>query len=428
MKNLVAWKEEPEMEAPVENKEEKMNLTISTSAEELPSGGNEKGETSSIPVKKPSKKELDREGGRRGNERKPSNRVTYYSIPGEPDSVPSVPYRPGVARGSHRPTGVQGYVDPEKEEKKSQRKHVRDEYRSRDDRKSRHNEDWHGREGRNSRRKKLVDDWDNRKAERKEYLEHEKKMSRMEAALHELYPTSEIKPQSKPEEEPVTPYKNWSNSDIPIEKLQTDGVGQLSESELLAIIMGNGPKEFPTVSLMNRVLDDCAYDLSRLAKKSLEELMCYRGIGKNRAIAIIAACEFGKRFRKTAPEEKPVLKNALAIGDYMMPQLEDLDVEEFWALFFNPRHEMLRRVRICRGEVSENAADPRNIMRFGVLYNATYIVTVHNHISGNPSPTKFDTLIVDKLTKAAEAVRMTFRDHIILADENYYSFKDNKKL
>ena len=112
----------------------------------------------------------------------------------------------------------------------------------------------------------------------------------------------------------------------------------------------------------------------------------------------------------------------------MMPQQEDLDVEEFWALFFNPKHEMLRRVRICRGEVSENAADPRNIMRFGVLYNATYIVTVHNHVSGNPSPTKFDRIIAAKLTQAAEAVRMNLRDHIILGDGSYYSFKDNKKL
>ena len=97
-------------------------------------------------------------------------------------------------------------------------------------------------------------------------------------------------------------------------------------------------------------------------------------------------------------------------------------------MFLNPKHELLRRVRICRGEVSENAADPRNIMRFGVLYNATYIVTVHNHVSGNPSPTKFDNTIAAKLTQAAESVRMTLRDHIILADEQYYSFKDNKKL
>ena len=144
-----------------------------------------------------------------------------------------------------------------------------------------------------------------------------------------------------------------------MEKFQTDGVSQLSESELLAIIIGNGPKEFPTVDLMNQMLDDCGNDLSKLGKKTMEELMCYRGIGKNWAIAIVAACEFGKRFRKTAPEEKPVLKNALAIGDYMMPQLEDLAA---------------------------------------------------------------------KLTQAAESVRMTLRDHIILADEQYFSFKDNKKL
>ena len=250
----------------------------------------------------------------------------------------------------------------------------------------------------------------------------------LEASLHELYPTSAITVQKNQEEDPVPSIKKWTNEDIPMEKFQTDGVSQLSESELLAIIIGNGPKEFPTVDLMNQMLDDCGNDLSKLGKKTMEELMCYRGIGKNRAIAIVAACEFGKRFRKTAPEEKPVLKNALAIGDYMMPQLEDLDVEEFWALFFNPKLELLRRVRICRGEVSENAADPRNIMRFGVLYNATYIVTVHNHISGNPSPTKFDSTIAAKLTQAAESVRMTLRDHIILADEQYYSFAENKKL
>ena len=97
-------------------------------------------------------------------------------------------------------------------------------------------------------------------------------------------------------------------------------------------------------------------------------------------------------------------------------------------MFLNPKHELLRRVRICWGEVSESAADPKNIMRFGVLYNATYIVTVHNHVSGNPSPTKFDSIIVAKLTQAAEAVRMKMRDHIILGDGSYYSFAENKKL
>ena len=405
MKKLVAWQEEPVMEAPVENT--KMDVHTGMGVEvQNPDWMYQDEESESVTIKRLSKKELDREEGRRGNERKLSKKVTYYDVPGAPDSTPRVAYRPTVARGSYRPTGVQGYVDPEKEkriEKEKERRYER-------------------------RQKKRAEERERRRHKREEFFEHERKMSKLEASLHELYPTSNINIQKQPEEDPVPSIKKWTNDDLPMEKFQTDGVSQLSESELLAIIIGNGPKEFPTVDVMQQVLDDCGNDLSRLAKKTVEELMCYRGIGKNRAIAIVAACEFGKRFRKTAPEEKPVLKNALAIGDYMMPQLEDLDVEEFWALFLNPKHELLRRVRICRGEVSENAADPRNIMRFGVLYNATYIVTVHNHVSGNPSPTKFDSIIVAKLTQAAEAVRMKMRDHIILGDGSYYSFAENKKL
>ena len=405
MKKLVAWQEEPVMEAPVENT--KMDVHTGMGVEvQNPDGMYQDEESESVTIKRLSKKELDREEGRRGNERKLSKKVTYYDVPGAPDSTPRVAYRPTVARGSYRPTGVQGYVDPEKEkriEKEKERRYER-------------------------RQKKRAEERERRRHKREEFFEHERKMSKLEASLHELYPTSNINIQKQPEEDPVPSIKKWTNDDLPMEKFQTDGVSQLSESELLAIIIGNGPKEFPTVDLMNQMLDDCGNDLSKLGKKTMEELMCYRGIGKNRAIAIVAACEFGKRFRKTAPEEKPVLKNALAIGDYMMPQLEDLDVEEFWALFLNPKHELLRRVRICRGEVSENAADPRNIMRFGVLYNATYIVTVHNHVSGNPSPTKFDNTIAAKLTQAAESVRMTLRDHIILADGSYYSFAENKKL
>lgn len=375
MKKLVAWKEEPVMETSAGNEEMKNRTNM---------GRNEKPaieEDIDKPIvkseRRPTKKDIDREEGRKGSERR--RRESRYKEDGH---RPSSSHRPESSSKS-KPTEKGSTIRP---------------YRS-----------------------KRTSEW-------KEIMEHQDKMSKLEKSLHELYPTSKITVHENTEEEPISLYKKWSNGDIPVEKLLTDGVDQLSESELLAIIMGNGPKEFPTVDLMNYVLDDCANDLNRLAKKTVEELMCYRGIGKNRAISVVAACEFGKRFRKTAPEEKPILKDALAVGNYMIPQLEDLDVEEFWALFFNPKHEMLRRVRICRGEVSENATDPRNIMRFGVMYNATYIVTVHNHISGNPSPTKFDNMIAEKFTKAAEAVRMTLRDHIILADEQYYSFKDNKKL
>jgi len=376
MKKLVAWKEEPVMETSAEN-EETVNRA-DMGRDEKPTFEEDIDKPIVKSERRPTKKDIDREEGRKGSERR--RRESRYKEDSHRSS------------SSHRPT------ESNPSTHSSERRSTIRPYRS-----------------------KRTSEW-------KEIMEHQDKMSRLETSLRELYPTSRITVQDSSDEDPASLYKKWSNGDIPIEKLLTDGVDQLSESELLAIIMGNGPREFPTVDLMNRVLDDCANDLNRLAKKTVEELMYYRGIGKNRAISVVAACEFGKRFRKTAPEEKPVLKDALAVGNYMIPQMEDLDVEEFWALFLNPKHEMLRRVRICRGEVSEDATDPRNIMRFGVMYNATYIVTVHNHISGNPSPTKFDNMIAEKLTKAAEAVRMTLRDHIILADEQYYSFKDNKKL
>ena len=376
MKKLVAWKEEPVMETSAEN-EETVNRA-DMGRDEKPTFEEDIDKPIVKSERRPTKKDIDRVEGRKGSERR--RRESRYKEDSHRSS------------SSHRPT------ESNPSTHSSERRSTIRPYRT-----------------------KRTSEW-------KEIMEHQDKMSKLEKSLHELYPTSKITVHENTEEEPATLYKKWSNGDIPIEKLLTDGVDQLSESELLAIIMGNGPREYPTVDLMNRVLDDCANDLNRLAKKTVEELMFYRGIGKNRAISVVAACEFGKRFRKTAPEEKPVLKDALAVGNYMIPQMEDLDVEEFWALFLNPKHEMLRRVRICRGEVSEDATDPRNIMRFGVMYNATYIVTVHNHISGNPSPTKFDNMIAEKLTKAAEAVRMTLRDHIILADEQYYSFKDNKKL
>ena len=376
MKKLVAWKEESVMETSAEN-EETVNRA-DMGRDEKPTFEEDIDKPIVKSERRPTKKDIDREEGRKGSERR--RRESRYKEDSHRSS------------SSHRPT------ESNPSTHSSERRSTIRPYRT-----------------------KRTSEW-------KEIMEHQDKMSRLETSLRELYPTSRITVQDSSDEDPASLYKKWSNGDIPIEKLLTDGVDQLSESELLAIIMGNGPREFPTVDLMNRVLDDCANDLNRLAKKTVEELMYYRGIGKNRAISVVAACEFGKRFRKTAPEEKPVLKDALAVGNYMIPQMEDLDVEEFWALFLNPKHEMLRRVRICRGEVSEDATDPRNIMRFGVMYNATYIVTVHNHISGNPSPTKFDNMIAEKLTKAAEAVRMTLRDHIILADEQYYSFKDNKKL
>ena len=178
MKTLVAWKEEPVMEAPVENVEMEVSTGMG-GEQQIPNEvdkDEESEESESVTIKRLSKKELDREEGRRGNERKLSKKVTYREVPGAPDSTPRVPYRPTVARGSYRPTGVQGYVDPEKE------KRSRDAYREEREREKRHER----------RQRKRAEERERKLHERDEYFEHERKMSRLEASLHDLYPTSKI--------------------------------------------------------------------------------------------------------------------------------------------------------------------------------------------------------------------------------------------
>ena len=125
------------MEAPVENVEMEVH-TDKGSEEQHPDEEDKDDAPETITVKRPTKKELDREEGRRGNERKPSKKVTYYDVPGAPDSTPRVAYRPSVARGSYRPTGVQGYVDPEKEKRdRDYRRREKERERNRE-RKQRH--------------------------------------------------------------------------------------------------------------------------------------------------------------------------------------------------------------------------------------------------------------------------------------------------
>ena len=288
MKKLVAWKEEPVMETSAEN-EETVNRA-DMGRDEKPTFEEDIDKPIVKSERRPTKKDIDREEGRKGSERR--RRESRYKEDSHRSS------------SSHRPT------ESNPSTHSSERRSTIRPYRT-----------------------KRTSEW-------KEIMEHQDKMSRLETSLRELYPTSRITVQDSSDEDPASLYKKWSNGDIPIEKLLTDGVDQLSESELLAIIMGNGPREYPTVDLMNRVLDDCANDLNRLAKKTVEELMFYRGIGKNRAISVVAACEFGKRFRKTAPEEKPILKDALAVGNYMIPQLEDLD---------HLRRQLRQRRRGCGG-------------------------------------------------------------------------------
>lgn len=221
---------------------------------------------------------------------------------------------------------------------------------------------------------------------------------------------------------------DWALEDRPREKLMAQGPAALSNAELLAILIGSGTPKMTAVELMKLVLHDCNDSLNTLGKKTIAELMQYKGVGEAKAVTILAACELGKRRQRERAEERANLCSAQYIYDYMHPRMQDLDVEEAWVLLMNQNFKLIKAVRISRGGISETAVDVRVICREAVLCNATVVALCHNHPSNNPHPSGDDDRITQRVQKACEVMRLYFLDHLVITDGAYYSYREEGKL
>ena len=216
----------------------------------------------------------------------------------------------------------------------------------------------------------------------------------------------------------------WAAEDRPREKMAYLGTEALSNAELLAILIGSGSTDESAVDLMKRILADCNNNLNTLGKMTIRELCQYNGIGEAKAITILAACELGKRRQAETPEERPDLGTATRIYNHMHPVMQDLDVEEFWALLLNQHYRLIKKVRISHGGITETAVDIRIIMKEAVLANCTVLAVCHNHPSGNLRPSKADEILTRSLVRACEVMNIHFLDHVIVTDGEYYSFHE----
>ena len=221
---------------------------------------------------------------------------------------------------------------------------------------------------------------------------------------------------------------NWSPDDQPREKLRDKGPAALSNAELLAILVGSGTPGVSAVELMQQILSDCHNNLNTLGKMSIRDLMVYKGVGEAKAITILAACEPGKRRQMEAPEERPDLGSATRIYNYMHPVMQDLDVEEFWVLLMNQNLRLIKKMCVAHGGISEVSVDIRIIIREAVLANATVVTICHNHPSGSVRPSRQDDALTQQVRQACEVMRLHFMDHVIVADGNYYSYREEGRV
>jgi DNA repair protein RadC len=222
--------------------------------------------------------------------------------------------------------------------------------------------------------------------------------------------------------------KNWALEDRPREKLLLKGVRSLSDTELIAILLGSGTRELSAVDLGRQLLQRTGNNLNNLGKLTVKDLMKHKGIGKAKAISIVAALELGKRRRQEENSSSLSIKSSKDVYEIFEPLVSDLPYEEFWILLLNRSNRIIGKSKISQGGVSGTVIDTKLIMKSAVENLASSIILCHNHPSGNLNPSVSDIEITDKIKAAANCLDMKLLDHVIVTDHSYYSFLDEGRL
>ncbi|MCQ2369630.1 MAG: DNA repair protein RadC [Paludibacteraceae bacterium] len=222
--------------------------------------------------------------------------------------------------------------------------------------------------------------------------------------------------------------KGWKEDDRPREKCLTNGVSSLSDSELLAILIGSGTKNLSAVELGRAILKKANYRLSDLGRMGCKELCTINGIGDAKAITIIAALELGRRRKIDDINKDESFISSRQAADVFIPLLADLSHEEFWVMFVNHSNKCISKKRVSSGGIHQTAVDPKLIFKEALQNLATGIILCHNHPSGNTKPSDLDISLTRNIQQGAETLDIRILDHIIVSGGEYFSFSDNNIL
>jgi DNA repair protein RadC len=212
--------------------------------------------------------------------------------------------------------------------------------------------------------------------------------------------------------------------DRPREKCARTGINSLSNTELLAIIIGNGTKNQSAIDLARLILKQARNDLYYLGKINAKDLQEIKGIGWAKTVRILASLELGKRRM-----EKPIpVKISVACSrdafNIIKPELSELAHEEFWLILLSRSNRVLDKIKISQGGVSGTITDIRIILQEALSRLASAIILAHNHPSGNLSPSEADKKISIKIKDAAALMDISVLDHLIIGENDYFSFAD----
>jgi DNA repair protein RadC len=215
----------------------------------------------------------------------------------------------------------------------------------------------------------------------------------------------------------------WPKNERPRERLLQDGPQHLTEAELLGILLGKGTRNKTAIDLARELLD--RYEsLQKLFSRSPSELTTVKGIGSAKAAILSAAFELVRRIQSRKDVDRPLFKRSSDVADHYLPLMRDLRKEVFKVLLLNRANRFIREVFISEGTLDASIVHPRDVFKEALLEPAAAIILIHNHPSGNPSPSDEDLRITKQLVEAGRLLGIKVYDHIILAGESYASFAD----
>lgn len=217
--------------------------------------------------------------------------------------------------------------------------------------------------------------------------------------------------------------KELPAEDRPREKLQMLGPAMLSTAELLAIIIRTGTKTETAVGLAHRLLNHFG-GLTALQVCTMEELSTVKGIGFAKAAEIKAALEIANRLAVSRSEQRPVIRNPEDVAGLLMTEMRWLQKEYFRVLLLNTKNHVLAIPTISIGSLNASIVHPREIFKEAIRHSAAAAILVHNHPSGDPSPSGEDIAITKRLKEVGLLMDIAVLDHIIIGDGRYVSLKE----
>lgn len=213
-------------------------------------------------------------------------------------------------------------------------------------------------------------------------------------------------------------------SDRPRERLVDLGAHALGSAELLAILLGSGGAGRSALRLGQDVLASAGGSLRRLAMQPPAALRSVTGIGTARAVVVHAALELGRRLAAEARDAGVPIRSPRDVVAAYSGRLEDLPVEEFHVAVLDSQHRLERDITVTRGILNSSLVHPREVFREAIAERAAAVVLVHNHPSGDPTPSADDRLVTDQLVAAGRLLDIPVHDHVIIGRGRYTSFAE----